>query len=157
MKTRWQKLLSSLTIMLICTVGGIVLALILAWGGPMLTQEPPSRLPALPEKAEALLGIEAGGFFMADPVVRTTDGAIYTCRCGGDSPAWLPGNMPESNADVPCTPQRLRRIEAAAGEIAACREVESLGEWCPAPITAYAVTPEGDVWEFRKERLTPLK
>lgn len=152
MKSGWRRLLSSLLIVLIGTAGGIVLAPILGWSRMWLSQKPPSRLPAPPTKAEALLGIETGGFFVAVPVVQATDRAIYTYRWSGGSPEWQPGSLPESTADLPCAPERLRRIEAEVGEITACREVEPLGEWCPAPITAYALTPEGEVWEFRKER-----
>ncbi|MDO5654160.1 MAG: hypothetical protein Q4G39_08665 [Brachymonas sp.] len=57
---------------------GIFLALL-----PLWHQEPPIPLPGQTMHAEAIVGIHLPTFFQADPVIRASDGKLYTYRPGG--------------------------------------------------------------------------
>jgi hypothetical protein len=74
----------SLLIVLIaaCAVASIPLAIESI--SVALSPSPPTRMPWLPQQADAIIGIRSEYFFQATLTVRTTDGLIYTT----DGHAW---------------------------------------------------------------------
>jgi hypothetical protein len=147
-----SKLLSAAAIILICTIGCAGLSCILSWGRQIVSQEPPDRLPPPPAEAEEILGIETERFFEAVPVVGTSDRMVYRyVRSAGD-PAWEAASQPGATDDDPCGEAHRQALTEAAGRLADCREVQPPGEWCPAPIFAYAVGSDGSVWQLRDEQ-----
>ena len=143
-----SKLLSSAVIIVSCTVACASLSCLLSWARQTLSMEPPIPLPGPPSEAKALLGIETERFFEAVPVVRTSDGMIYRHVWSTGNHTWQAGRPPGPTEDEPCQQEHRQALEEAAGALAYCREVQPPGEWCPAPVFAYAVDQDGRVWQL---------
>ena len=88
---------------------------------------------------------------MAVPMIRARNGRLYYYDQSQEEYVSL-DSLPQYQNDVACQQKYVHRIEQMAGIVASCREVQPPGEWCPAPYTVFASTPNGDLWVFREEQ-----
>ena len=130
MSTVKRRIPIPLAIILICCVGSATLAFGISWVITAFDKKPPLLIPSSPEKAVEILGIDTkNGFYVADPIIRTVNGTVYKYTWKGSQYSWQLSSTPGETSDTSCGTKGVKRIEAAAGNIIACREVQPSGEF----------------------------
>lgn len=130
-------------IIMLSTGVGILLALATSWALSIHSQEPPSRIPPPPSKVETILGAKDVYFGATVLFVRAVNGESYQY-----SWRWEPAPAPEIFYDKECQSSEIQVIEAVAGRIDNCRQIQMMGEWTPGPLISYAITADGDLWQL---------
>ena len=138
-------------LILICVGLGTVLPFLLAWSQTLARQEPPIRLPALAVGVNEVLGTIDLGFYWSVPIVRAKDGLIYEYDDYEEKYVLL-DDLPEDLDVTECQPKYVSLLEKVAGSMTSCREVVPIGEYCPAPVTVFASTAQGELWRYEKQR-----
>jgi len=130
-------------IIMLSTGVGILLALMTSWGLSIYFQKPPSRIPSPPSKAKAILGVRDVPFGTTMLFIQSVNGESYQY-----SWKWEPALAPENLNDIECRPSEIQQIEAVAGRINNCRQIQTIGEWVPGALISYAITANGDLWQL---------
>ncbi len=142
-------------VILFCILFAILLEVILMRDMLFIPSEPPSKLDELPATPTTILGVKSSDFFVAEVWVRTIDDRVFTTvvgqnignlAWGEDNPA--PPNLKHGGS---CTRGVRKLFESAAGEIIDCVTMQPVGEWCPAPLTSFAISKNGAVWKYEKQ------
>lgn len=100
---------------MLCTIAGVLFALLVNWHTIIPAQPVLTQLPPLPIDAVAIHSIDIRSFFRAAPRIQAADGQVYGWSSGGE---WIP--KPSSSAEtagVPCPPasqENATLIEASA-------------------------------------------
>ena len=147
MNSTQRKPMHSCLVIVLCTGAGILLAMVASWGLSIYLKEPlqlPSQLPPPPSKAQAIVGAWSLGFNGHAVFIRAIDGNSYQYKAG----AWSLATAPDNIDDMDCQPTEIQNIEAAAGKIENCRQVQVAAEVCPGGLVSYAITSEGDLWRL---------
>jgi hypothetical protein len=135
------------------TVTFAVICFLLFWGNFYFFSESSlKQLPALPEKPSAIVGIELPDWYDANPIVQTASGNIYSFNYNLEinSNDWTIVENAEYEKDFACDPKDEAKIVETSGNIVDCRAIVLTGEWCPPPINAYAISEQGNIWEYSK-------
>lgn len=148
-----RKPMHSWQIIMLSTGVGILLALAASWVLSIHFQEPPSRISPPPSKAEAILGAKNFGFGSTILFVRDIDGKSYQYVFGKWEPLFI---EPVDFYDEECQQSEIQNIEAVAGRIKNCREIQTAGEWIPAPRISYAITADGDLRQLSTSQLVKM-
>lgn len=150
---RWIKSLSSLKIVLICVALGVLSSIAFGFFIRFDNQKPPSLLPLHTIKAGAVVGAEARGFFSATPIILTREGRLGRYVGSKHEEVRTISALPEEMSSASCEKKHIKKIEKVAGKISSCQGVQPWGEWCSAPYTVYATTPDGQLWEYEEQRV----
>ena len=149
---RWLRRVPFWLIIPLCTLAGILGALLVSWHTILPARPVPAALPTLPINAIAIRSIDTPSFFRADPHIQTADGQVYHLVWEQGAYTWKLDSSPgAAEPGGACTPKNIELIEASAAPIVDCQGVRTVGEWCPGPFVSIAVTERGDVWELTEE------
>ncbi len=148
MNNSHHKFSSSNTILYLCTLLGMFLALAIS----IPPKAKLTSLPPLPATA-SILGITTPAFFQADIWIQTADGEIYNMSRGGEQyNLSIDAPTEEQMENYQCRPYFLSQIEATAGKVANCQTIQTFGEWCPGAVVSYALTKENTLWILEKRQ-----